>query len=155
AGVTDAVGRLPLFHMAVNDYLVFLGTFGVVALAALGLDRIARGEAVGTFAGACVLAAVAIGALFAAVLSELLGLEMSESDLLRRLAMQCGPLVAAAAASLAWKRRPQALAPVLVLLFAASRALEAGEVYPTFPDKAFYPRLEIRDALPEHVPERV
>src|SRR5262249_33274700 len=57
AGVTDAVGRLPLFHMAVNDYLVFLGTFGVVALAALGLDRIARGEAVGTFAGACVLAA--------------------------------------------------------------------------------------------------
>ena len=154
-GVADAVGRLPLFHMAVNDYLVFLGSFGVVALAALGLDRIARGEAAGAFAGACLLAAVLIGALFAAVLSELLGLEMSESDLLRRLLLQCGPLLAAAGATVALKRRPPELALVLCLLFAVSRALEAGEVYPTFSDKAFYPRLEIRDALPERVPDRV
>jgi hypothetical protein len=155
AGVADAVDRLPLFHMAVNDYLVFLGTFGVVALAALGLDRIARGESAGTFAGACLVSAALIGVLFAAVLPELLGLEMSEPDLLRRVALQCGPLLAAAGASLALRRRPAALGLSVVLLFAASRAVEAGDVYPTLPDKAFYPRLEILDALPERVPERI
>jgi hypothetical protein len=155
AGVVDGAGKLPLLDIAVNDYLVVLASFGLVALAALGLDRIIRGDALAAFCVACLVAAALIGVLFVALRGELLALEMNEGDLLRRLALQCVPLVLAAAGVFAMRRRPRSAALSVLGLFVASRALEATDVYPTCAARAFYPVPEILKALPAPVPGRV
>jgi hypothetical protein len=53
------------------------------------------------------------------------------------------------------RRRPAVLVTGLVLIFAASRALEEAGTYPTLPARAFYPRLPILERIPRGAPERV
>jgi hypothetical protein len=155
AGVADVIGRLPFLDVAINDYLVFLGCFGIVGLAVLGVDRLLGGESTGAFAAACLVWAAATSALFVAARTELLGLGMDERYLVRRLALQLVPLVAGAAAVFLLRRRSLAAAATVVLLFVLFRAMEASGVYPTFPARAFYPVPEVLAALPRAVPERV
>jgi hypothetical protein len=52
------------------------------------------------------------------------------------------------------RRRPRALAAAVVVLFAGTAAVEARGVYPTFPERAFYPRLPILERIPYAEPWR-
>ena len=49
--VADALARLPLFDIALNERLIFLTGFSVCVLAALGANRISEGEGVSAFLG--------------------------------------------------------------------------------------------------------
>lgn len=154
--VTDAVAKLPLFDIAITDYLVFLAAFATCGLAALGADRLADGEGRRAFLLGTVLSLFGIGGLFLWLEPAMRQLDMSEAFLRRRLLLELLPLGVGLLFLAA--RRPQgtraALAAVLIL-FAAMRRLEAGEVYPTCPARAFAPYLAVLDGIPRGTPDRI
>ena len=157
-GITDAVVALPLFDIAVTDYLVFLWTFALAVLAAMGLDRLRAGGGVAAFLAGTVLSVsvtVLAGMLRAGPLRDL-GME---SGYLRvRLLLQVVPLLAVAVVGAAllrrWGRIPATAAAALLLHFVAVRRAEEAEIYPTYPASAFYPPLPALDRIPRGVPER-
>ena len=141
AGVLPLVARLPLLGMTLLHYFVFLAVFGLVALAVLGFERLARGEARAGFLVASAVSVGAIVAVFVLVQPELLALAMEPSYLNRRLLLEVVPLMIAPAAVLAFRPARAGVALVAVLL--AARGLEASEVYPTRPASAFFPVPEV------------
>lgn len=153
--VADAVASLPLFDLAINERMVFLAVFGNVALAVFGLERLAGGEGRRAFA----VAAVAV-ALFLALFSVLRAprldeLRMPRGEQLARSALQVVPLVlAAAAVGFLARRRPVSAAATVLVLFAGQTALEARGLYPTFPERAFYPDLPVLEKIPKGEPWR-
>ena len=156
-GVTDVVARLPLFDIAVNDYLVFLGSFGTVALAVLGLERLTEGEGVIAFVVLAAGCALVLTLLYLQVRPRLLALPMPADYLRWRVLLQTLPLLLAAALLFAVHRRRKLVfgASGLLLLLLVQRGLEAGEVYPTYPSRSFYPRLEILEKIPRGSPQRI
>lgn len=156
AGVTDALARLPLFRIGILDYFVFACVFALAVLAALGMDRLVRGEGRAAFLAGAALAAAAIVALFAERRPWLSALGMPDAYARSRLAWELGPLAAAAAAVALGRRRGAALAAAAVLgVLLVSRTAEAGGVYPTLPADAFYPKLPVLDAIPRGTPGRL
>jgi hypothetical protein len=157
--VTDAVGALPLLDIAVLDYFVFLAAFGVCALAALGADRLLDGEGRRAFLFGAALSLVAIGTLFALRRPHMVVLDMPAAYLDRRLVLELAPLAAACLLVLAGARigarASRATVAALAILLVAQRVLEAGDVYPTLPAKAFAPHLAVLDPVPRGVPERI
>jgi hypothetical protein len=157
--VTDAVAALPLLDIAVLDYFVFLAVFGVCALAALGADRLLEGEGRRAFLLGAALALVAIGTLFALRRPGMLALDMPAAYLDRRLVLELAPLAAGCLLVLVGARvgarASRGTAAALVALLVAPRILEAGDVYPTLPAKAFAPHLSLLDPVPRNVPERI
>ena len=154
--VTDVVAQIPLFDIGINERLVFLAAFGISALAGLGAQKLAEEEK-------ALPLLLAIFATFAAVLflvgevrPTLVRLEMESGFLQARLLVQTVPLILlAGAATVALARRRAA--PVLVLalvLLAVQRKVEAGGVYPTLPNRAFYPDLPVLDPIPRDAPWR-
>jgi len=157
-GITDAVAALPLFDIAVTDYLVFLWTFALAALAAMGLDRLRAGEGVAAFLAGTVLSVsvtVLAGTLRAGPLRDL-GMESGYMRV--RLLLQVVPMLAVAVLGAAllrrWGRIPATAAAALLLLFVAVRRAEEAEIYPTYPASAFSPPLPPLDRIPRGVPER-
>jgi Bacterial membrane protein YfhO len=153
--VTDAIASLPLFDIGLNERLVFLGAFGIAALAALGAERmVAENDFRAFWAALLVLAAVI--ALHAHVRPTLLRLDMNDGLLRARLLAQAVPLVLlAAAVAIGWRaRRPAPVLLFALVLFLAERRVEAGGVYPTLPKESFYPRLEVLDPVPRTAPWR-
>src|SRR5262249_1824925 len=137
AGVLPFVARLPLLGLTLLHYFVFLAVFGLIAIAVLGVERLARGELRGAFVFACAASLGAIAALHFMVRPELLSLAMAPSDLSRRLFLQLLPLVLAPAAVLALAPARSAAALVAILL--GARGLETAEAYPPRPARAFFP----------------
>ena len=154
--VADAVGKIPLFDIAITDYLVFLAAFATCGLAALGADRLADGKGRGAFLLGTAVSLVGIGGLFLWWEPAMRQLDMAEGFLQRRLLLELVPLgvglVLLAARGPRFRRA--ALAAVLVL-FAATRSLEAGDVYPTCPARAFAPHLPVLDGVPRGTPDRI
>src|SRR5262249_1044480 len=66
AGVTDAFASLPLFRIGLRDSPVFAAVFAVAVLAALGAERISRGEGRVAFLCGAAAAAAAIAAIYVA-----------------------------------------------------------------------------------------
>jgi len=157
--ITNAVAAIPLFDIAVTDYLVFLWVLALAALAAMGVDRLRSGKGLAAFAAGGALAAAAIGIAGAGRAAALRQLGMASGYFRLRLALEILPILAGAAlvvfAFRRWGRVTAAAALGLVLLFAAVRRAEEDGVYPTFPASAFYPPLPLLDAIPRGVPERV
>ncbi len=161
-GVTDAVSSLPLFDIGLNERLVFLTAFAVSTLAAFGAERIREGEGIGTLSAAAVVSGVVIGALFFEVSPTLRRLAVEEDYLRDHLLAQLVPvfIVALGAAFVLLlpagrrSRRASGLAAAALLLLLVQRGLEAGRVYGTFPDQAFYPRLPVLDKIPRDAPFR-
>jgi hypothetical protein len=157
AGVADLVGKLPLLRISVNEYFVFLASFGTAGLAALGSEQLRDPR------GRRMLPVLALGCVGVLVVgfyrfhSRLIGLQMSPSYLRYRLLLQVLPLVVAAAwVLLKWSRSDARLALAgLVMIAVAQRGLEAGEVYPTIPSRAFYPKLDLLDKIPRAAPYRI
>ncbi len=154
--VTDAIASLPLFDIGLNERMVFLAAFGISALAALGAQRILEEENSLSLLGAALASLVLIFALYREVRPTLIRLEMDPGFLQGRILAQAVPLILlAAAASIGLLRRQTA--PVLVaalLLLAVERKLEAEVLYPTFPNRAFYPDLAVLDPIPRNAPWR-
>jgi hypothetical protein len=161
-GVTDLVSSLPLFDIGLNERLVFLAAFAVSALAALGAERIREGEGLGTLAASAAASVAAIAALFVEVRPTLSRLAVEDSYLRDRLLVQLVPvaLVGLGAVVLLFSpagrrsRRAAGLAVAALLLLLVQRGLEAGPVYRTFPNRAFYPPLSVLDPIPRDAPWR-
>ena len=161
-GVTDAVSSLPLFDIGLNERLVFLAAFAVSALSALGAERLRGGEGIGTLAAASAAAVAAIVVLFLEVRPTLVRLAVEDSYLRDRLLVQLVPvtLVGLAAAFVFFSpagrqtRRAAGLVAAALLLLLVQRGLEAGSIYATFPNRAFYPPLLVLDPIPRDAPWR-
>lgn len=153
--VADALAALPLFDLAINERLVFLAAFGNVALAVLGLERLSAGEARRAFLAGAVAVAVVLALLHLRRAPRLDELRLPQNEQLERSALQVAPLVlAAASVALFARRRARIAVAAVVLLFVGAAALEARGLYPTFPERAFYPRLPILEKIPRGEPWR-
>lgn len=151
----DLLAKLPLFDIAINEYTIFLATFSICALAALGAERLERREAVAAFALSCVVVAVLISLVFLGARPRLDALGMPAAYARGRLILATLPLLLAAA--LVWARLARPALPAvsaIAAMFAAQRLLEAGSLYPTLPEKAFYPTIPVLERIPREAPYR-
>jgi hypothetical protein len=155
--VADLLTKLPLFDIAINEYLIFLVSFSICALAALGADRLGEGEGSGALAAGAVGTLVAMTWLFLKFRPQMLALEMPRVYIRERAWLGVVPLVFGVALVVALPVRRRAtigLAAVLVI-FATQRTLEAGGRYPTMPANTFYPSLAVLDRIPRGAPDRM
>ena len=157
-GIADAVSALPLFDIGLNDRMVFFSAFSVSALAALGLEELrerprARPVVIAALAGTVLLTSLYV----LRTRWHIEALNMPPGYFRYRFLLQLMPLILAAGLWLALERRGRfGLAACAVLaLFLAQRRLEAGEVYPTYPSRAFYPPLRLLDPIPRKTPDRM
>ncbi|HEX9149511.1 MAG TPA: YfhO family protein, partial [Thermoanaerobaculia bacterium] len=153
--VTDAVSSLPLFDIGINERLVFLAAFGISALAGLGAERFRQKDGF-SLVFATLATGVVVFLLHREVGPTLARLEMDPGFLRGRLLAEVVPLVllaVVAAISLPWKRMAPVLFSALAILL-VQRRIEAGDLYPTFPNRTFYPDLAVLDPIPRHEPWR-
>ena len=152
----DLLAKIPLFDIAINERLIFLLTFSVCALAALGAASLSRGTGTRAFLIGAALSVGAILAIFAHSLPQMRSLGMAEGYARARLIFQLAPIAIAAAllALLARKNREAAAVPVFLVLLGASRLIETQGVYPTFPATVFYPDFAVLEPIPRGEPFR-
>src|SRR5262249_20246675 len=141
-GITDLVSRVPLFDIAVNDYLVFLAAFGMSALAALGAEELFEGRRVTAFV-ICGLASIArsVG-LNQPLRPHFVEMVASPHRLEGQLPAQVGAI---ALAVILVALRPRlggaTVAAGLCLILVAERGVEAIGTYPTWDNRTFFPPL--------------
>ena len=138
--------RLPLFNVALNERLILAAAFGLIGLAAIGLDRYLRGAR----GGELVLLATA---LLLGVATFLLVEPMKERELPLdfiqiRSALLLVPLLLGAMVVSLFPVRQGAW--LLIGLLLAQRGLEAAGRYPTLPLATFYPETPELRAIPRH-----
>jgi hypothetical protein len=92
--------------------------------------------------------------LYREVRPTLLRLEMPEDFLRGRFLLQVVPLGLLAGALLLFRSRPGPVLAFALLLLLVERRLESGRLYPTFPNRAFYPPLAVLDPIPRAAPYR-
>jgi hypothetical protein len=152
--LNDAICRLPLFDIALNERLVFLTSFAFVALATFGVERF-------TDAGdrprpllALIFCLVALSALFLRAHPGLVALGMRRRDQALLIGLQLLPL---ALLGLATVKRGSAafVAPAALVLLLAQRWGEESRLYPTLPAAAFSPHVPILDGIPRGEPFRI
>jgi hypothetical protein len=153
-GVSEVVSTLPLFRIALNERLSFLLSFAIAALAALGIERLLRGEARATIAVAAGAVALALALIFLRLHGGALARGMPAAELTRRLWLQLIPLLAVAGAAIASRGRPRIAALAILVVLIAQRYAEAHSLYPTFPASAFFPHLPVLDPVRRGEPYR-
>jgi membrane protein YfhO len=156
--ITDAISALPLFDLAINERLVFLGCFALAALGAFGMEEIWSRRS-GRFLGVAIVAvACVLIAGFVLVRPRLIALEMRAGRGDAQLALQLVPLAGAGiliALFVRRSRRVRLAGAALLVLFLAERAAETEYLYPTAPSGAFYPPLRLLDPIPRWTPYRM
>ncbi len=152
----DALAKLPLFDIALNERMLLWTLLALCVLAALGADRLGEGEgAPGVVAGGLATLGLVLG-LFVRAEPRLAALGMPAAFARERLLLQVVPLVAGIALAAALgRRRNKLVLPALLVLLAGSRVLEEGATHPTMAAKAFYPRFPVLDAVPRGSGERI
>jgi hypothetical protein len=158
SGIAEPLSKLPLFDIAVNDYLVFVAVFGLAGLGVLGAERLRRGEGADAYVAGAVAATIVVGVVVAARAEGLAFLGMDRQFLRNHLLLQAlPPLGAAVLVRSAARRRAlgAGAVAVLVLTFVVQRGLEEAHVYPTFSRSAFYPPLPVLDPIPRGTPVRM
>ena len=147
-GVMNLTGRLPGFALALNYRLVFLASFGLSGLAAIGAQELEGSGAVkelGRASAACVLALGAACLLARPVLSER---GLAPSFVWNNLAAETAPvLILALACAVGRPKGPRLVTGVLVLLV-GQRFLEMEGTYPTLPASTLAPPLRTLASLP-------
>lgn len=152
--LTDAVSRLPLFDIAINDRLIFLACFSGAGLAALGLDELARDRGRRFFDVAVVAALVGLGVAVFLLRPRLLALHMPAGYLWTVALLQLVPLALLAGICVLAGRKRLLLPGVLAVVLLA-RVAEASLIYPVIPSRAFYPPLAFLDPIPRNAPWRI
>jgi hypothetical protein len=147
------VSKLPIFDIGLNQRMAFLAAFGMSALAALGAELLIEKRDLLPFAAVVVTAGV-LFLLYREVRPTLLRLDVPEDFLRGRFLLQVVPLALLAFTLLLFRSRPGPVLAFAVLLLFVERGLESGHLYPTFPNRAFYPPLTLLDPIPRAAPYR-
>src|SRR5204862_6648244 len=135
APLANAMQKLPLFDLTLNERFSFAGALALVILAALGIERALRN---GDRAFGWTLAAATFAYVFGALLIQHLDLvydDLPEWGVYAFFGEVAGLGVAAILAML-W---PRSIAPLLLVALIAQRLISAGDIYPTLPRAAAYP----------------
>jgi hypothetical protein len=146
----DAVAKLPLFDIALNERLLVWTVLSLCVLAAFGANRLADGEGgPAILIGGLATVGLAVW-LFVRYQPAMRALEMPEAYTRERFLAQLVPLVAALAlvAGLSRPLRATMGLSILIAVFAAARVFEQGRTYPTMAPATFYPRFAVLDAVP-------
>jgi hypothetical protein len=153
--VNDAICALPLFDLALNEYLVVWGTLAIAALAVFGIELLAAGGRHSLVAACSGLVLAAIGLLYVHARPNLLALPVAERRSL--LALQVVPVVLLGVGAFAFRGAlaRKALPAALLTLLLLERTAEKGGFYPTAPDRAFFAALPFLDGIPRGEPYRV
>jgi hypothetical protein len=153
----QAIAWLPLFDIALNDRIIFWTSFAVCALAALGANRLADGEGAPAFLAGAVASMLLVWGLHVHYRRQMEILGMPAEYRRLRFNLQIVPLATGAAlvAALSRCRLARGGLVALVGLFAAERTLEAGNYYPTYPSRVFYPPLSVLERIPRGEPYRM
>jgi hypothetical protein len=157
-GITELLTALPLFDIAVADYFIFFSVFALASLSVLGMERLRSGEGLPVFAAASVASIMALVLLAGARRPALMEIGMSANYFRLRALLQVVPLLLGLGGIVLFRRRRRAvtgLGAALLVIFTAQRGFEEADVYPTFPARAFYPRLQFLDAIPRGQPVRM
>ena len=154
--VANALARLPLFDIALNERLIFLAAFSVCVLAALGSNRLLDGEGVPAFLAGSAATLAGLAWLFGRYEPTLASLGIPPAEALERFLVQTIPVLAAAVivVVLSRERRARIGLAALLLILLVQRQLEAGSLYPTAPSRAFYPPLSVLAKIPRGEPYR-
>jgi membrane protein YfhO len=153
--ISDAVAKLPLFAIGINDRMAFLGAFATAALAALGAQWILEEKRRRLAVAASVAGAALAWALYAGGAARLAAGELSSEFLHGRIVAQVLPLAGAAVLfAVVPRRRFAAALGGCLLLLLVERGFEEGGVYPTYPSRAFYPNVPAFDPVPRSGPWR-
>ncbi|MDQ6802789.1 MAG: YfhO family protein, partial [Acidobacteriota bacterium] len=133
-GVTDLLGRIPLFDIAINARMIAFAAFGICALASIGLDRwIAQPAGMDLMSLAVAAAIILLGV---AVAGDLL----SGSFVRLAVAREVIPLFLLFAC-LRLTRSTSAAVACLIALLLLQRATEVGGLIPTLDRRAFFPNI--------------
>ena len=158
AGIADVVSSFPLFDIGINDRMIFLASFAIVALAALGLEEALGGSGSGVLVGVAISGAVLLAGLYAWRLrANFSALNTSQSYFRYRFLLEILPVLLVAGLWIRPRRRRLAVrsAGAVLLLLIAQRGLESGGFYPTYPSRVFYPGLRLLDPISRRAPERM
>ncbi len=134
-GVSELLARLPLFNIALNERLIVLCAFGLVALAVLGIDALDR-----SFWKIAVETLVVLAILVAALWPSMRAANLSEELLATNAAFLLVPL-----AIVPFLRTR---VPLIIGLLLAQRFLEMGDFWPTVDRSLATPKLQLVERLP-------
>ena len=141
--VGDLLHALPLFDIAINERLGFAAVFALCVLAAFALDAWPD-QRRRAFAAAGIV--LALGILLAAGASLLRDPEIlagtDPAVIATGTLSEILPL-AVLAALFALRVRPRYALPAVLALLLVQRVVADGGMYPSLPEKAFYPRVPI------------
>lgn len=154
--LAQAIAWLPLFDIALNDRIVFWASLAACTLAALGANRLHDGEGAPAFLAGAALSMLLVWGLHVHYRRSMEILGMTAEYRRLRFNLQIVPLTLGGLLVAALPRRRLARGGLvaLVALFAAERTLEAADVYPTLPSRAFYPPLSVLSRIPRGEPYR-
>lgn len=127
--VSELLAMLPLFKIALNERLIVLCAFGLVALAVLGVEAIERRLLAVVSLATLVVLAIAVAALWPVMRAAQLETEL----IAKNTAYLLVPLVLLIAAA----RKPA----LLIVLIVAQRYFEKGDFWPTVDAKIAQPKL--------------
>ncbi|MEO8218148.1 MAG: YfhO family protein [Acidobacteriota bacterium] len=147
----DFLARLPLFDVAINTRMSFIGAFAFIALAAAGVDQWMKDRDDRTLALIAAITTALLAALTATQAPLMTNLGLSNGFISRSATALIAPPLISAAIFFFMKQRRTA-AWLFLLLLIAQRTWEEGSLYPTLPPRAFYPPVAGFDALPKGGP---
>lgn len=141
--VGDILHALPLFDIALNERLGFAAIFAVCVLAAFALDAWPS-ERKRAFVSAGVVLALGIAlGIGASVLSEMEIRAGTDPAIIATLTLAELLPLAILAVLLALRVKPRLALPLVLALVLVQRVVEDGGMYPSLPEKAFYPEVPI------------
>lgn len=147
-GISEAIAKVPLFDISLNERLFFVGGFGLVALAALGLAQwLERPGA--RLAPLALAVALALGVAVALVGPALVDAGFSARGAVARgaIVVLSPALLGAAALAARGGARATRVAGLALVLLLAQRRAEIGGLFPLHSAAAFYPRVAPLDRL--------
>ncbi len=146
--IGDLLHALPLFNIALNERLGFAAVFALCVLAALAMDAWPEqnSNAAGWLWLAPPLVVLGLAILLAIGTTMLRDSEIragTDPALIATSTVAEVLPLAILAVMLALRVKPRYAIPVVLALILAQRVVEDGAIYPTLPEKAFYPRVPI------------
>jgi Bacterial membrane protein YfhO len=150
-GLVDVMGVIPLFNIALNEYLIIGAALAFAALAAFAIDETVATGVSRRLAVMLAIAAVVLSALVVAFVPMMRGAGLSAKFIAWHGAWLVAPVVVASVAVASIRNFRLALAAILFLVL-MQRTAEMGDFYPTVPRRAFYPPVTELDLIPRDGP---